>query len=95
MEYQATSLLGSKEIGIEFTAKPVTPWGGLLLFSGLARQVGLEEALREALPFQLTSPNATDPAEVVLAFMTGAVLWAIFTAQPNDYRSSAPDDDDD
>jgi len=33
--------------------------------------------------------------EVVLAFMTGAVLWAIFTAQPNDYRSSAPDDDDD
>lgn len=33
--------------------------------------------------------------EVVLAFMIGAVLWAIFTAQPNDYRSSAPDDDDD
>ena len=33
--------------------------------------------------------------EVVLAFMVGAVLWAIFTAQPNDYRSSAPDDDDD
>ena len=23
------------------------------------------------------------------------ILWAIFTAQPNDYRSSAPDDDDD
>jgi hypothetical protein len=33
--------------------------------------------------------------ETVLAFMIGAVLWAIFTAQPNDYRSSAPDDDDD
>ncbi len=33
--------------------------------------------------------------ETVLAFMVGAVLWAIFTAQPNDYRSSAPDDDDD
>jgi len=32
--------------------------------------------------------------ETVLAFMVGAVLWAIFTAQPNDYRSSAPDDDD-
>ena len=32
--------------------------------------------------------------EAVLAFMVGAVLWAIWTAQPNDYRSSAPDDDD-
>ena len=33
--------------------------------------------------------------EGVLAFMVGAVAWAIFTTQPNDYRSSAPDDDDD
>jgi hypothetical protein len=33
--------------------------------------------------------------ETVLAFMIGAVTWAIFTTQPNDYRSSAPDDDDD
>ena len=33
--------------------------------------------------------------EAVLAFMIGAVLWAIFTAQPNDYRSSVPAEDDD
>ena len=33
--------------------------------------------------------------EAALAFMVGAVLWAIFTTQPNDFRSSAPDDDDD
>jgi hypothetical protein len=32
--------------------------------------------------------------EGVLAFLVGAVLWAIVTAQPNDYRSSAPDDDE-
>ena len=32
--------------------------------------------------------------EAVLAFMIGAVLWAIFTAQPNDYRSSAPAEDE-
>lgn len=74
MEYQTTSLLGSEEIGLEFTDKPVTPWGGMVLFSGLARQVGLEEALRQALPFELTSPNATDPVEVVLAFMAGVLV---------------------
>jgi len=73
MAYKATSLLGSKKIEITFTNKPVTPWGGLTLFSGLARQIGLEQALREALPFQLTSPNATDPVEIVLAFMAGVL----------------------
>lgn len=74
MEYQATSLLGDEGIGITFTDKPVTPWGGLVLFSGLAKQIGLEQALREALPFRLTSPNATDPVEVVLAFMAGVLV---------------------
>src|SRR5665213_1106109 len=73
MGYQATSLLGSKKIGIEFTDKPVTPWGGLTIFSGLARQIGLEQALRDALPFKLTSPNATDPVEIILAFMAGVL----------------------
>ena len=73
MQHQATSLLGRNEIGIEFTDKPVTPWGGMLLFSGLARQIGLEQALRDALPFELTSPNATDPVEIVLAFMAGVL----------------------
>ena len=74
MEYQGTSLLGNEEIGITFTNKAVTPWGGLVLFSGLAQQAGLEEALRKALPFQLTSPNATDPVEIVLAFMAGVLV---------------------
>lgn len=73
MELQATSLLGRTEIDVEFTDKPVTPWGGLVLFSGLARQIGLEQALRDALPFRLTSPNATDPVEIVLAFMASVL----------------------
>jgi hypothetical protein len=66
-------LLGSKGIEITFTHKAITPWGGSVLFSGLARQIELEEALRRALPFELTSPNATDPVEIVLAFMAGVL----------------------
>jgi hypothetical protein len=66
-----TSLLSKKEMRVEWTDKPVTAWGGLALWSGLAQQVGLVGALRQALPFQLTSPNATDPVAVVLAFMAG------------------------
>lgn len=74
MSLQATSLLGDNEIRIEFTDKPITAWGGLVLFAGLARQIGLEQALRQALPFQLTSPNATDPVEIVLAFIAGVLI---------------------
>jgi len=74
MQHKATSLLGGEEIGITFTEKAITPWGGLVLFSGLAKQIGLEAALREALPFRPTSPNATDPVEIVLAFMAGVLV---------------------
>jgi hypothetical protein len=70
---QITSLLTQKEIEIQWTDKPVTPWGGMTLFSGVAQQVGLASALRDALPFRLTSPNATDPVAVVLAFMAGVL----------------------
>lgn len=68
-----TSLLGEKEIGVTYTTKPVTPWGGMILFSGLAREVGLEKVLREALPCKLTSPNATEPVDVVMAFLAGVL----------------------
>lgn len=33
--------------------------------------------------------------QATLAVMVGAVAWALATAQPNDYRSGAPDDDED
>lgn len=74
MEHQATSLLGGEEMDVTFTEKAVTPWGGLVLFSGLAQQVGLEAVLRGAMPFTVTSPNATDPVEIVLAFMAGVLV---------------------
>jgi len=76
-----TSLLAQKEIEIQWTDKPVTPWGGLTLFSGVAQQVGLVSALRAALPFRLTSPNATDPVEIVLAFMAGVLAGSRRLAQ--------------
>jgi hypothetical protein len=81
VDQQITSLVGEQGILVRYTDKPVTPWGGLVLFSGLARQVGLEEALRKALPFHPTSPNATDPVEVVLAFMAGVLVGSRRLAQ--------------
>ena len=47
MQSKITSLLTQKEIEIQWTDKPVTPWGGMMLFSGVAQQVGLVSALRK------------------------------------------------
>lgn len=76
MEYQGTSLLGRREIAIQFTDKPVTPWGGLTLLAGMGQQIGLEAALRTALPFKMTSPNATDPVDIAVGFMAGVLTGA-------------------
>lgn len=74
MLIQATTLLDRKEISLTFTDKPVTPWGGLAVFAQFAERLGLPEALRKAVPFTLTSPNATDPVEVLVAFLSGVLV---------------------
>jgi len=41
MQAQVTPLDGSKAIGITFTDKPVTAFGGLALFVAFAQRIGL------------------------------------------------------
>src|SRR3989304_1590017 len=71
MQAQVTPLDGSKAIGITFTDKPVTAFGGLALFVAFAERIGLGPKLAEGLPFVLTSPNATPPHHIVLPFPPG------------------------
>ena len=81
MQAQVTPLDGSKAIGITFTDKPVTAFGGLALFVAFAQRIGLAAKLAEALPFVLTSPNATSPHHIVLAFLAGVLAGARRFAQ--------------
>lgn len=81
MQAQVTPLDGSKAIGITFTDKPVTAFGGLALFVVFAERIGLATKLAEVLPFVLTSPNATPPHHVVLAFLAGVLAGARRFAQ--------------
>jgi hypothetical protein len=80
MHAELTPLNGQKAIGITFTDKPVTAWGGLALFVVFAERIGLA-AKREALPFAVTSPNATPPAHILLAFYAGVLAGARRFAQ--------------
>jgi hypothetical protein len=81
MQAALTPLNGQKAIGITFTDKPVTAWGGLALFVAFAERLGLAATLTEVLPFTVTSPNATPPAHILLAFFAGVLAGARRFAQ--------------
>jgi len=81
MQAELTPLNGQKAIGITFTDKPVTAWGGLALFVAFAERIGLAAKLADVLPFAVTSPNATPPAHILLAFYAGVLAGARRFAQ--------------
>lgn len=81
MHAELTPLDGAKAIGITFTDKPVTAWGGLALFVAFAERIGLAAKLAEVLPFPVTSPNATPPAHILLASYAGVLAGARRFAQ--------------
>ena len=58
------------------TPRAVTPFGGLVVFFEFLRRVCYGEAVRQHLPFRLTSPNATDPVETFTAFLLAVVAGA-------------------
>ncbi len=69
-----TTLQEKKQMVITFTDKPVTAWGGLILFSKYSQQIGLVEKLKSSIPFILTSPNATKPEDTMLSFIVGVLV---------------------
>ena len=76
MHWKITSLWGGKKVELRETPRAVTPFGGLVVFFEFLRQVGYCEAVRQHLPFRLTSPNAIDPVETFTAFLLSVVAGA-------------------
>ncbi len=90
MQAELTPMDGQKAIGITFTDKPVTAFGGLALFVAFAQRIGLAATLQAALPFTLTSPNATPPHQILLAFFAGVLAGARRFAQLAVLRADEP-----
>lgn len=76
MDFYVNTLLNDQQIRLQFTDKPVTPWGGMVLFSEYAHAMQLKRVLGSAMPFQVRSPNATNPVDIVVAFLVGVLLGA-------------------
>lgn len=90
MQAELTPMDGQKAIGITFTDKPVTAFGGLALFVAFAQRIRLAETLQGALPFVVTSPNATPPHQILLAFFAGVLAGARRFAQLALLRADEP-----
>jgi hypothetical protein len=57
------------EVGVEYTSKPLSGWGGLVLFYEFAAKVGLFEALEKILPDKKESPNRISSVDIVKTLM--------------------------
>ena len=76
MPTKITALWGGKKVELRETQRAVTPFGGLVVFFEFLRQVGYVEAVKQCLPFCLTSPNALDPAQTFTAFLLSVLAGA-------------------
>jgi hypothetical protein len=76
VHWKITSLWGGKKVELRETQRAVTPFGGLVVFFEFLRRIGYCEAVRQHVPFHLTSPNAIDPVETFTAFLLSVVAGA-------------------
>jgi hypothetical protein len=65
---EISAIFGGKKVELRETARAVTPFGGLAVFVEFLRRVGFTEQVREAMPFELKSPNAIPAVETYTAF---------------------------
>jgi len=76
VHWKTTALWGGRKVDLRETERAVTPFGGLVVFLEFLRRIGYDEAVRQHLPFSLTSPNAIDPVETFTAFLLSVVAGA-------------------
>jgi hypothetical protein len=73
---QITPICGGKKVELRETKRAVTPFGGLVVFGEFLGKIGYAEAVRQHLPFRLTSPNAIDPVQTFTAFLLSVLAGA-------------------
>lgn len=69
MQDNDTKKTGSGRIGVEFTSRPLSGWGGLLLMFEFFEKLGVREYLEQALPDGRSSPNQVPVVDIAMALM--------------------------
>jgi hypothetical protein len=66
----------SRQLLLASTAKPVTPFGGLVSLVEFFHSLKLCEALGRFMPFAYTSPNAILPEQMLFALLISIIVGA-------------------
>lgn len=61
-------------LAVEFTSRPVSGWGGLVLLERFMDRLGVRDALRTALPDGRTSNNRVDVVDYAVQFLTSVLI---------------------
>jgi len=62
------------EIKVEYTAKPLSGWGGLALLFEFGRKIGFFDALERIFPTAKVSPNQISSSDIVKALFTTVLM---------------------
>lgn len=76
MHYELRRICDGRQVVLRETQRAITPFGGLVVLVELLRKLGVIEAVRERLPFQYRSNNASAPEHILLAFWLGVAAGA-------------------
>jgi len=67
---------GASQIEIEFTDKPITPYGGMALIMRFFEKLKVKRVLQHVFPDERTSPNATEVIDIAVSFMASVLCGA-------------------
>lgn len=76
MQNSCNPVFRRRQVRLATTAKPVTPFGGLVSLITFFERIGLAGQISGVMPFSYTSPNAIPPAQTLVAFMISVVAGA-------------------
>lgn len=77
------ALLSNERLIVRETKRPVTPFGGVLVFVEFLRRIGLVGKIRNHMPICWRSPNAIDPTSTFIAFLVAVLAGAKRFAHAN------------
>jgi hypothetical protein len=69
-------VFSSRQVLLASTAKPVTPFGGLVSLIEFFNLLKLGEVLGRLMPFAYTSPNAIAPEQTLFALLISIIVGA-------------------
>ena len=71
MQNSCNPLFPGRQVRLASTAKPITPFGGLVSLIAFFERIGLAGQISALMPFSYNSPNAIPPAQTLVAFLDG------------------------